>query len=73
MIRIIWGHLHKMWLARNADRHGHGEEEKRNREWERSIREVRMWCKLKDEGRLGALSQQCRLALACAGYLEEIL
>ena len=42
-----------MWLARNADRHGHDEEEKKNREWERNIREMRMWYKLKEDGRLG--------------------
>ena len=30
MVKAIWGHTHKMWLARNAGRHGHGDEEKRN-------------------------------------------
>ena len=52
MTKIIWDHLYRMWLARNADRHGHGEAERKNREWERNIREVRMWYKLKDDGRL---------------------
>ena len=32
MAKITWSHAHKMWLARNEDRHGHGEREKRDRE-----------------------------------------
>ena len=53
IIKIIWDHLRKMWLARNAGRHGRGEEQKRNRLRSRSLREARVWHKLKEEGRLG--------------------
>ena len=49
MAKAAQGHLRKAWLARDAGSYGHGKEEKRNREWERNAREVRMWHKLKGE------------------------
>ena len=53
MAKAARGHLRRARLARNAGRHGHGGAERKNREWERNVREARMWRKLKDDGRLG--------------------
>ena len=66
MAKAAWGNACKMWLARSAGRHGHGEEGKRSRGWQRSLKEAKARHELKESGKL-ELSEKEKKALHHGG------
>ena len=52
VIKTIWQFVHKMWTARNKDRHGHDEAERRERVRQRNLREISLWYECREDGKL---------------------
>ena len=48
----IWSRVHEMWKDGNLDRHGHDKAEQAARLRQRHLREISVWCDLKDSGAL---------------------